>query len=77
MFFIYIYFFISQEECLSYLLCRCFMPIILFIDECTELGDSNVVTKLATDKRLAFNVLLFYMKNILRLMYANVTVLEQ
>ena len=53
------------------------MPIILFIDECTELGDSNVVTKLATDKRLAFNVLLFYMKNILRLMYANVTVLKQ
>ena len=60
------------------------MPIILFIlfiYECTELADSNIVTTFAvTDKRLVFNVLLFYevdMKNVLRPIYANSTVLEQ
>ena len=55
--------------------------MILFIYECTELGDSNIVTTLAaTDKRLVCDVFLFYkvgMKNVLRLIYANLTALEQ
>ena len=53
---------------------------ILFIYECTELGESKVViTVVETDKRLIFNVLLFERvdkKNVLHLIYSNLTVLE-
>ena len=78
---LYLFLSLYQLGSLSLLFTVPIILFILFIYECTELADSNIVTTFAvTDKRLVFNVLLFYevdMKNVLRPIYANSTVLEQ